>query len=209
MCNKQRVVLYLRKKKSWMVDLWFLLGGQGAGNPRLGVASWCRDGRLYYFSQRLLYLCLLFWAWSSPLSEHMCPLSLYVCVLMASWPSSSNENNMLTKGWPQYLKMTTAACFLCPSFHSFFLFWGQVVKFPLHPTECSRKQIQTSLTTIAGKMHGGFSVCIVIVETCVSEVIHFIFLLYAKVIVLGGHRPCFRYDLLNHGLKTMNLKSYY
>lgn len=74
------------------------------------------------FSQRLLYLYLLFWTVSSTMSlcvwvcfcMCVCVFPLSACV--ASWQESSDENNMLSKGWLRRLKMTTVTFFLCTLF---------------------------------------------------------------------------------------------
>lgn len=147
-----------------------LHGVQRTGNAALGVAPQWRDGHsVCILFPRGCYIYVYCFGCGAPpclcARVHclfVCESTVCVCccLLLASWPKSSNENNMLTKGWPQSSKMTTVTFFLCLCFLA-----SQAVRFSPWLTEYTNKQRQTGNTTVAGKKHAGVCAC-VLCSTC-------------------------------------------
>lgn len=93
-------------------------GVQRTGTVGLGVAPRSRDGRgVCILFPRGCYIYVYCFGQGAPLCLCVClcvsTFCVRHCLWLASWPKSSNENNMLTKGWPQRPKMTTGTLFLC------------------------------------------------------------------------------------------------
>lgn len=148
--------------------MFFSVWGSENRKHRTGCCSSVRGWtlRLYSFSQRLLYLCLLFWTGSSVafLCECVCVCVSTVCVRcclwLASWLESSNENNMLTKGWPQRPKMTMATFFL----YLLFSEWDS------HHRSLNRVKNKplAGNTTMAGKIHAEVCTCACLCSACIA-----------------------------------------